>query len=373
MTKRTLFIFTARLGIGGAERVASVMANYWAEQGWQVILLTQKEADQDFYSLHDQVIRIGMGLLNESKSLKAAILQNINRLRLFRKLIRQYKPSAIISFLPNSNVLAIAASVGLKTPVIVSERSNPYQDALGPIWQKLRRFSYRYADGVVIQTTGSQAWAEAFIPKEKIAIIPNPVWPSFPETPQEMLIPLPEGTLIFAMGRLSEEKGFDKLINAFAKVAPKHPNAYLIILGEGYMRPALEALIEKQELQQRVLLPGKIEKPHDIIAKGDIIALSSRFEGFPNALLEGMSLGLAALSFDCASGPGDLIEHGKSGLLIPPENVEALADGMDQLLSNPDQVKKMGEQASKVKQTFAISKIMQRWEKLIEDVSINQE
>ncbi len=369
MTTRTVIIFTARLGIGGAERVASVMANYWATQGWHVILLTQKEADQDFYSLHEKVTRIGMGLLNESTSLKAAIAQNINRVRLFRKLIRQYKPTAVISFLPNSNVLAIVSSLGLKTPVIVSERSNPYEDPLGAIWQRLRRLSYKHADGVVIQTTGSLAWAKEFIPEENIAIIPNPVWASFPETPKELLFPLPEGTLIFAMGRLSEEKGYDKLILAFAKIATKHPDAYLVILGEGEMRPALEAIIDEHQLRGRVLLPGKIEKPHDIIAKGDIIALSSRFEGFPNALLEGMSLGLAGLSFDCASGPSDLIEHGKSGLLIPPEDIDALAEGMDQLLSDPELLQKMSKKAKQVKQQFAIEKIMQHWEELIDRVS----
>lgn len=369
MTRQTIIIFTAHLKMGGAERVASVMANYWAEQDKHIILLTQDKAEHDFYSLNKKITRIGMGLLNESTRIKDAIFQNINRVVLFRKLIKQYKPRAIISFLPNSNILAIVSSIGLKIPIIVSERSNPYQDPLGSIWKKLRRLTYKYAASVVIQTEGSLDWAQEFIPANNISIIPNPVWAKFPKTPKNLLIPLPKGTLIFAMGRLSEEKGYDKLIRAFAKISGKHLEAYLIILGEGHLRSELEAIISKEKLQNRVLLPGKLEKPHDIIAKGDIIALSSRYEGFPNALLEGMSLGLAALSFDCPSGPSELIENEKTGLLIPPDNMDAMVSGMDYLLSNPNLTKEMAEQAKKVKQKFAIEKIMNDWENLIDKVS----
>lgn len=369
MTSKTIMIFTASLNMGGAERVASVMANYWAQQEWNVILLTQQSADQDFYSLDEHVTRIGMGLLNESGGLKDAIAQNYKRVSLFRKLVRQYQPKAIISFLPPSNVLAIVSSIGLKTPVIVSERSNPYQDPLGNVWQKLRRLTYKYAKNVVIQTTGSLAWAKEFIPEKQISIIPNPVWAKFPETPAEQMIELPSGMVIVAMGRLSEEKQYDKLIQAFSQVAQKHPDAYLLIVGEGDMRPKLEAIRDEAGLQNRVLLPGKVEKPHSIIAKADIIALSSRYEGFPNALLEGMSLGLAAISFDCPSGPSDLIDHEKSGLLIPPDDINAMAEGMDRLLSNPELIMQMAEQAKTVKQRFAIENVMQNWEDLIQQVS----
>ncbi len=362
-------MFTASLGIGGAERVASVMSNYWAQQGWQVILLTQKGANEDFYSLDERVIRIGMGLLDESGGLKDAVVQNYKRIRFFRRVIRQYKPDAVISFLPPSNVLAIISSVSMKTPVIVSERSNPYQDPLGGIWRKGRKLTYKHANAVVIQTTGNQAWAEEFIPKDNISIIPNPVWAKFPETPPEANIELPQGTVIIAMGRLSEEKGYDQLIQAFAKVATQHQQASLVLLGEGDMRPKLESLIDELSLQDRVLLPGKVEKPHSIIEKADIIALSSRYEGFPNALLEGMSLGLAAISYNCPSGPSDLIEHEVSGLLVPPENVDEMAEAMDKLLSNPELIQQMGKEATKVKQRFAIEKIMGQWERLVEKIS----
>ncbi len=362
-------MFTASLGIGGAERVASVMSNYWVQQGWRVILLTQKETDEDFYSLDERVIRIGMGLLDESGGLKDALVQNFKRIRFFRKVIHQYKPDAVISFLPPSNVLAILSAKSMKTPVIVSERSNPLQDPLRGIWRKGRALTYKHASAVVIQTTGNLAWAKAFIPENNISIIANPVWSKFPATPTADTIELPQGTVIIAMGRLSEEKGYDQLIQAFSKVATQHPQAYLVILGDGDMRPKLESLIDELELQDRVLLPGKIEKPHSIIEKADIIALSSRYEGFPNALLEGMALGLAALSYNCPSGPSDLIDHEVSGLLVPPENIEEMAIAMDKLLSNPELIQQMGEQAEKVKQRFAIEKIMNDWEKLVEKVS----
>ncbi len=368
MSKKTVIMFIASMGIGGAERVVSVMSNYWVQQGWRVILLSQKEANVDFYTLDERITRIGMGLLDESGGFKDAMIQNFKRLRFFRQVIRQYKPDVIISFLPPSNVLAIISAKSMNIPVIVSERSNPLQDPIKGIWRKGRKLTYKHANAVVIQTTGSLAWARDFIPENNISIIPNPVWAKFPATPAADNIELPQGTVIIAMGRLSEEKGYDQLIQAFSKVATQHKDAYLVILGDGDMRPTLEALIDELKLKNRVLLPGKVEKPHSIIEKADIIALSSRYEGFPNALLEGMSLGLAALSYNCPSGPSDLVDHEVSGLLIPPENVTEMAAGMDKLLSNPKLVQQMGEQAQKVKQRFAIEKVMGNWEALVHKV-----
>ena len=368
MSSKTILIFTASQDVGGAERVISVMSNYWATQGWNVILITQKGINRDFYPLHSQVTRIGMDLYGESRGVIHALGENYKRIRFLKQSIKQYKPDAIISFLTPSNVLAIIAAMGTRIPVIVSERCNPLLEPSTRIWRIARQLTYRYASTVVIQTSGMIDWARTLVKADNITIIPNPVEPQLLKNPTPDCFPLPKGKVIISMGRLSRQKAFHELIGAFANIAQRHPEAYLVILGEGKLRAELEALIDNLALKARIFLPGNIQNPHTLLAKADIIALSSHFEGFPNALLEGMSLGLAPISYDCEHGPKDLIDSGVSGLLIPTGQQAALSDGIDTLLSNPDLVQKLGEHAKNVNQRFAVSVIMHKWETLINEL-----
>ena len=364
MSQKRVIIFTAKLEMGGAERVASVFANYWAAQQWDVMLLTQAGIATDFYELHPEVERKTLNLLDESASLRASLTQNYQRIRKLRMIFKSYRPDAVVSLLPQSNILAIISSFGFSHKVIVSERSNPAQDPLDNIWQQARKRVYRFADTVVLQSSGVLSWATDFIPNNKIKIIPNPVISDF-KLDKQHDYQLPSGQKVIAMGRLSREKNYDQLILAFALIADQVPTAHLVILGEGVERENLEKIIKANGLDQRVHLPGKINHPHALVAKADIIALSSEYEGFPNALLEGMALGLLAISYDCPHGPADLIEEGKSGYLIPVGHIEKMSGAMYKLLTNQSLLTKMALTASQVKQRYATPAIMQQWEALM--------
>lgn len=364
MTQKRVIIFIAKLEMGGAERVASVLANYWAKQQWEVMLLTQGTAKGDFYELHTNVERRALNLLDESTTIGAALKQNYHRITRLRKLFKSYKPDAVISLLPQSNILAILSGASLPCKIIISERSNPLQDPLNKLWKTARRLLYRFADHVVLQSSGIVTWATDFIPRSKISIIPNPLMDKFNLNANNNF-KLPKGLIIIAMGRLSIEKNYDQLITAFSLVAPKVPTAKLVILGEGDQRPLLEKTIQSFNLQERVYLPGKITNPHTLVSQADIITLSSRYEGFPNALLEGMALGLPAISYDCPYGPADLIENGKSGYLIPIGNVHKMAEAIQKVLTNSTLKTTMSQEASKVSCLYASQKIISQWEALI--------
>ena len=364
METKKVIIFIAKLEMGGAERVASTLANYWAEQSWDVMLLTQAPSESDFYKLQPTIERRTLNLLEESGSLGAALKQNYYRIRSLRKIFKAYQPHAVISLLPQSNTLAILSATGLSCKIIVSERSNPLKDPLSILWKVARRAFYRFADHVVLQSSGVLEWATDFIPHSKIKVIPNPLISHFNLNANHEFV-MPSGHIIIAMGRLSVEKNYNQLISAFSLIAKEIPTSKLVILGEGNQRPLLEKLIHKLDLHQQVYLPGKIAQPHALVAKAQIIALSSEYEGFPNALLEGMALGLAAISYDCPYGPADLIDNGTSGFLVPVGNTHEMAKAMSLLLTSPALIKSMSKEARKVNERYATKKIMRQWEALI--------
>lgn len=140
---------------------------------------------------------------------------------------------------------------------------------------------------------------------------------------------------ILAVGRLAPQKGFDYLLEAFAAGQAKN-DLKLLILGEGDERPALEALIEKHGLEGKAILKGNVENPFAYYAKAEFFVLSSRHEGFPNILIEALACECPCVSFDCETGPNEIIRPGENGMLVEAENVPALSTAIDQLHNDKD-------------------------------------
>ena len=177
---------------------------------------------------------------------------------------------------------------------------------------------------------------------------------------------------IVAAGRLSPEKGFDLLIEAFAKVAGRHPDWSVRILGEGPGRTDLIEQIERHGLERRVDLPGWVEDPWAEMLAADLFVLPSRYEGFPNALLEAMACGLPAVSFRCQSGPAEIVRDGEDGLLVPAADVEALAAAMDSLMSDDGRRRRLAERAADVTRRFSKELFYERWEGVLDGVPKEQ-
>jgi glycosyltransferase involved in cell wall biosynthesis len=168
---------------------------------------------------------------------------------------------------------------------------------------------------------------------------------------------------VIAVGRLSREKGVDLLLHAFARAALPLSAWQLVILGDGPERPALEAQIRVLGLQHNVLMPGVVADPERWLQHAELFVLSSRFEGFPNALLEAMSCGLAAVAFDCPSGPGEIIRNEHTGLLVPPADADALTAAIARLAQDPDLRRRLGTAAAlDVAQRFNLNRVAALWE-----------
>lgn len=365
------------LRAGGAERVLVRMANYWAAQGQCItILTTQPRSEPPFYALDQRIHFVPLGTATTSPNKLTGFWNNLRRILVLRQAIIQSQPDVVISFLERMNVNTILATRGLPVPVIVDEQIHPAMYPLNKVWARLRHILYPQAQRVVGVTERVITWFPPAIQRIS-SVIPNPV--EIPHAaPLSSPVPGTTGTsgangtkrehIVLGMGRLVDQKGFDLLIKAFACIAPRHPDWTLEIWGEGRNRVHLEALRDRLGLHDRIRLPGRTQEPFTKMRQADVFVLSSRYEGFPNVLCEALTCGLPIISFDCLSGPREIIRAGIDGILVAPEDVAALALAMHRLMSDASLRQTMAARAPEVLERFGMEPVMQLWERLIADV-----
>jgi GalNAc-alpha-(1->4)-GalNAc-alpha-(1->3)-diNAcBac-PP-undecaprenol alpha-1,4-N-acetyl-D-galactosaminyltransferase len=232
------------------------------------------------------------------------------------------------------------------------------------IWQFLMKLTYKNADLVTVLTQN----AVPFFPPDRgyrTVVMPNPILTPSLDITQKELFKKPS---LIAIGRLNSAKGFDILMKAFYQIHRKYPDWSLTILGEGSSRLELEELRSKLNLNDTVHMPGQVQNVNQQLRQADIFVMSSRFEGFPMALCEAMACGLPVISTDCLSGPREIIEHGVNGILVATEDVDALAIGLEQLISNPKKREQLSQLAPKILEKFGLEKVMKLWEEAIRQV-----
>jgi GalNAc-alpha-(1->4)-GalNAc-alpha-(1->3)-diNAcBac-PP-undecaprenol alpha-1,4-N-acetyl-D-galactosaminyltransferase len=363
---RRLTLVVPSLALGGAERVVANMANHWAACGDAVTVITLSAATTDTYSLDPAVTRVALDLMRESDGAIRAVFNNLIRVRRLRAAIRQSQPETVISFIDRMNVVTLLACRPLAVDTVISERIDPSRQPLDGTWSWLRRAAYPRARALVVQTEAVRQQMVPVMGCQTIYVIANAV--DVPAT--DGLISQPHETgdstrQIAAMGRLAPQKGFDLLIDAFARAAKDKPNWSLIILGEGPERERLERQIHERGLDRYVRLAGWVADPTTVLRNCDAFVLSSRFEGFPNALLEAMAVGLSAISFDCPSGPAEIIRPEVDGLLVPAEDVAALATAIRRLLSDDALRGRLGKEAGRVVARFSSERYFERWDEVL--------
>jgi len=368
-----LLMFTQSLGAGGAERVTVMLANFWADRGWRVSVLTVEDADADFYTLDRRIERISLNLAGPSGSRFAALVQNFRRLRGLRQVLRRVQPDAAVALMTAPSCQLALAGQGMGVVLLGSERVHPPTYDLDPFWRFARRHAYALLDAVVAQTEQSRDWLLGHTRAGRCEVIANPVQVPVPVPDHAPRIPPGDCVrggehLLLAAGRLTPQKGFDLLIEAFAGLVPEFPTWRLVILGEGPEREKLHRRIGDLALEGRVSLPGLAGNMAEWHAAADLFVLSSRFEGFPNALLEALAAGVPAVATDCATGPREILRDGVDGALVPPEDVEALTAGLRALMASEAMRDAAGRSAAENTARFALAPIAGQWEALIEQL-----
>lgn len=363
---RRLTLVVASLESGGAERAVSELANAWAARGRAVTVITLHHARNDFYTLHPAVTRVVLDVLGVSASPVHAVWHNLRRIWHLRRAIARSAPDCVIAFNDQTNVATLLATAGLRLSVIVMEQTDPRHHHIGPAWSWLRRRLYPHATRVVVQTRSVAAWVAAFVARDRVAVVPNPLPAPTGAEPADVspAIALPT-TFVVAMGRLVELKGFHTLLESFAIATTDLLSWHLVIMGEGPERTRLEALASTLGIADRVHLPGNVAPPAPVLARAQLFVLASRYEGFANALVEAMSVGCAVVSTDCQSGPAEIITDGVDGLLVPVGDVRAMAAAIRALVSAPERRAALGQAARGVNQRYARDLVVQQWDDLL--------
>lgn len=356
-------LVVASLVEGGAERTVCNLAGHWLREGRDVHVLTVASRERDVYPVPAGVRRSSLDMGRPSRNVLEGLLQSGRRVIALRRALLALRPAVAVSFLGRTNVLTLLAALGSGIPVIVSERTDPRQERIGRPWSALRRLTYPYASAVVVQTESVAAWARKL--SGRVQVIPN-----FVERPK--LTACPEAGAgpwtLLGLGRLAPEKGFDLLLRAFGRAARSNPGWSLTILGDGPERQRLESLAGALRLRGLVSMPGRTADPVEHLAAAHAFVLPSRYEGFPNALLEAMACGLPVIAFDCPSGPGDIIRHAHNGILVPAGDVDRLAAAIRSIMRKPGERARMGRVAREVAITFAPERVLSSWSALLRTV-----
>lgn len=361
-TLRVALVTTA-MRCGGAERVMAGLASHLARRGHGVTLHVLNEPDV-FYPLGAGVEVCAFA--RDPLASGARATRPWRRVRWLRGRIAALAPDVVVSFIEVANVITLLAARGLGLPVVVAERSNPRLHPVPWPYGWLRLWLYRGAARVVVQTEATAVWARGLVARERVAVIPNAVWPPGDATPELALGP---GRWVVCMGRLVPLKRFDMVIDVFAHLAPRHPGWSLLILGEGEQRAALERAVERHGLGGRVMLPGSVCAPGALLRRCDLFVLASEYEGFPNALCEAMACGLPAVAFDCPTGPSEIVRDGVDGVLLPNGASAPLEVALDRLMADDGERHRLASRAPEVVHRFGAGEILARWEALLGDVA----
>lgn len=353
------------LNPGGAERVFVRVVEHLAVAGHQVAVITVAEQSPKDLALPGGVSRT---VVPSEDPRWFHPLRQLKRLRALRRALLAPQPDVVLSFLTETNIAALLALFGARVPAVVSERVDIRQHALSPRWEWLRRMTYIHAATVVVQTDDLANWLSRHRPRWRTMAIPNPVVP-----PTTAYGPLPASPMppavVLGMGRLVRQKGFDVLVAAFAQAAASRPGWGLLIVGEGPDRAALAEAARTAGISDRVLLPGRVDPPWQLFRSASIFVLSSRYEGFPNALAEAMSYGLPVISTDCPTGPSELIRDGVDGALVPVDDVPALAEVLAVFMDDERERRRLGTAATAVVDRFAAERVLPRWEHVLESAA----
>lgn len=365
MTRRVV-LYIDSLKTGGAERVTLLFARWLAEEGWRATVLTRHGASRDFYPVPAGVHRAieppdppwlrCFGLLG--------FPLRVLRLRAW---LQRLQPDLVLGMTTLPAVKLLLAVRGMACPCIVSERNFPPLKRPGWPWRLLRRLTFPWAQLHLVQTEATGQWLDQHLNARPQLCLPNPVaWPlprfaPHPD-PTDWLARQSVGSdqqVLLAVGTKAHQKGFDRLVAMFELLRQRHPQAHLVILGMDsvpYHGVDQQAQLRRllPQASHRLHFPGRVGNVQDWYERAELFLLPSRYEGFPNVLLEAMASGCCCVASDCPQGPAELIRDGVNGRLLPNDaNPDAWADVVSELLADAGQRRRLADGALEVRQRFS--------------------
>lgn len=365
--------------VGGAERVIIDKANYLSDMGHEVVLISYEQGTHPIpyqlnASVHVQDLNCRFFTLSKYPILKRLFLFFQLKRRLKHSLSQVFneeKPQVIVLASDWQFLINVVLDAAKDIPVI-SEFHNAFDFITKKIGNNgnqlvigMTRLYYMHflkhfkncACLVVLTENDARHWRNY---SDNVAVIPNPVT-HYPDKVDD--VRKEEGRII-CVGRLNGQKRIDRLISAFALIADKYPKWHVDVFGEGDLKYTLQQQIDSLHLEDRFVLNEPTNRIFEEYKKSQMLVLSSEYEGRPLVLIEAMACGTPCVSFDCPSGPGEIIENGVTGLLVENGNIYDLANKIEWMITHEAERKEMGRQARLDAAKYKMSVIMKDWEEL---------
>ena len=356
---KIIFTIYSLGGEGGAERIQVLIANYLVSKGNDVTIISLDNRKVNF--LIDKRIKLLFHTPREKLIPFAKGVQlTLHQIRFIISSIKDINPDIVIGFVSATNIFSIISAKLTKVPVIVAEHSSFHFGLKNKLWKLLRYITYKYADLLLILTEEDR---KNYSFSKRVMVMKNPL------ILHHKYENIEREKMILAVGRLHHVKGFDMLIEAFSKL--NAPNWKLTILGEGSERKNLEELIKKYNMTKSIDLIGFKDDVELFYRKASIYALSSRSEGFPGGLCEAMGYGCASISFNCRTGPKEIITDGIDGLLVEANNVFKFTEALETMIENKELREEIGQNAKGISSSLKIEVIGKKWEDTISSVIKN--
>lgn len=355
-----------RMTSGGAERATSAIASEMAKQNIDVEIISF-DSSESYYPLHENVEIFNMELADISKSASIKrFLGCIKRAFEIRRKIKSRELDVLVCMSTTMNLYGLLSTLFTKTKVVGTERNNPYKYKADKINAILKKISALFLDGFIFQTEAASEYYAESVRKKGTVIqnaVFNPLVKEIEPTPVSQ-----KQKIIYGVGRLSAQKRFEDLIDAYAILEKKHPDYRLVIFGEGEDREKLENKIDSYSLNEKILLPGTDKNALKFVSKGSVFVLSSDYEGMPNVLMEAMAVGTPCVSTRCKMGPEELISDGENGLLVPVGDVNKLTEAVELIIENPVLAESISKNGRNILKTNDVSAISEKWLEYLESI-----
>ncbi len=367
--KKNIVIVVSAMNMGGAQRVVSILSDHWAKNRYVVTLIsTFTEKTKSHFQINKNVT---LKYLTDSPIFsKKNPLNLLWKLICLRREIKSQNPDVVISFLARVNLATALSTIGMKTSLIMCERTWPPFASLNNKFLWIYKVLFKRANKIIVQTQKSKIWMTKNFPDTNVKVIPNPITYPIPVHIKQSVSPnsliLQNRKVILASGRMVKFKQFDLLIKAFYQIKDKYQGWDLVILGDGEEKDTLKKLLLELGIADRVFFPGKVGNISEWYKRADIFVLSSSVEGFPNVLLEAMSYGVPSISFDCDTGPSEMIQNGINGILVEPDDRElGLVRALNKLILSKELRNKFSCNSILLREKYSIKNIMQEWDKVL--------
>ena len=345
---------TSTLNSGGSERVISLLANALQERGHGVEIININRHEV-FYPINAEV-----KLTFVEEECGSTFIGK--KMLWLRSYVKKNRPDVVIPFMTDVECVTLASMMGVRIPVISSERYDPRASNLQ--YKTIRWLFLRLTTHLVVQTEDIKSCYSKALQK-RTSVIYNPVRNDISHS----TLHTPHSTLnqIVSVGRLAPQKNFPMLIKAFAAIKDEFPDWQLLILGEGPDRGSLQLTVDNLQLTDRVLMPGRSEHVIDELRKSKLFCMSTNAEGMSNALIEAMCVGLPVVCTDVC-GAKELLCEPESGLIVPVGDTEGLAKALRKVMSDESFMQQMAERNLAKAEWFKQDRVVDQWETLICDV-----